>query len=113
MVMSTDLLMSALDPTLPAELSPTIINGVLRQELGFDGVVITDALYMQGIAKTYNQTQAAALAIEAGDDMLVGAFTPIQVTWMEDGIPQALAGHKNTQQPIDQSALPIPTRKLR
>jgi beta-N-acetylhexosaminidase len=113
MVMSTDLLMRALDPTLPAELSPAIINGVLRQELGFDGVVITDALYMQGIAKTYNQTQAAALAIEAGDDMLVGAFTPIQVTWMEDGITQALANHQITKQRVDQSVLRILKLKLR
>jgi beta-N-acetylhexosaminidase len=45
-IMSTDFLMPALDPNMPAELAPTIINGVLRGELGFDGVVITDALYM-------------------------------------------------------------------
>jgi len=51
MIMSTDLLMPALDPVLPAELSPTIINDLLRKELGYDGVVITDALYMDGIAK--------------------------------------------------------------
>ena len=68
---------------------------------------------MQGIAKKYNQTQAAALAIEAGDDMLVGAFTPIQVTWMEDGITQALANHQITKQRIDQSVLRILTLKLR
>src|SRR5258708_34806171 len=113
MVMSTDLLMSALDPTLPAELSPTIINGVLRQELGFDGVVITDALYMQGIAKTYNQTQAAALAIEAGDDIVVGAFTPIPVTPMADGSSPAPAEQPIHQEPTAQPGprLPTPTSR--
>ena len=50
MVMTTDLLLPSVDPVLPAELSPSIITGVLRSELGFDGVVMTDALYMQGIS---------------------------------------------------------------
>ena len=72
-VMSTDLLMPSLDPTLPAELSPATITGVLRQELGFKGVVITDALYMAGIRKKWSMGQAAVLAIKAGDDMLLGA----------------------------------------
>ena len=72
MIMATDLLMPALDPTLPAELSPKIITGVLRDELGYDGVVVTDALYMQGVLERFSMAQAAALAIEAGDDLLVG-----------------------------------------
>ncbi|HLY31525.1 MAG TPA: glycoside hydrolase family 3 N-terminal domain-containing protein, partial [Ktedonobacterales bacterium] len=49
MIMTTDLLMPAIDPTYPAELSYATITGVLRNELGYDGVVITDALYMKGI----------------------------------------------------------------
>ena len=80
--MSTDLLMPALDPNLPAELSPTIIDGVLRHDLGFDGVVITDALYMDGVTQHYSMNEAGVLAILAGCDMLEGPMTPAQMIGM-------------------------------
>lgn len=48
MIMDTDVLMPAIDPNLPAELSPKAINNILRGYLGYNGVVITDGLYMQG-----------------------------------------------------------------
>jgi beta-N-acetylhexosaminidase len=80
MIMSTDLLMPALDDHWPAELSPTIINGVLRGELHYDGVVLTDALYMQGITKAtgnypgMSQFDAGVQAIKAGCDMLLDGY---------------------------------------
>ncbi|HYV52003.1 MAG TPA: glycoside hydrolase family 3 N-terminal domain-containing protein, partial [Candidatus Eisenbacteria bacterium] len=46
MIMSTDVLVPAIDPVLPAELSQKTINNLLRKQLGYDGVVITDGLYM-------------------------------------------------------------------
>src|SRR5260370_34213027 len=46
MIMSTDLLMPAIDPVMPAELSYPLITQVLRQQLGYDGVVVTDSLFM-------------------------------------------------------------------
>jgi len=113
MIMSTDLLMKALDPTLPAEISPTIINGVLRKQLGYDGVVVTDALYMDGITKTYSSSQAAALSIEAGDDLLVGPFTPTQVGWYIQGIKDAMANGQISTARINQSVLRILKLKIR
>jgi beta-N-acetylhexosaminidase len=113
MIMSTDLLMPALDPTLPAELSPAIITGVLRQELGFDGVVITDALYMDGISKKWNEAEAGVMAIEAGDDMLVGAFSPYQMSWMKDALKAAISNHEITKARIDDSVRRILTLKMR
>jgi beta-N-acetylhexosaminidase len=113
MIMSTDLLMKALDPTLPAELSPTIINGVLRTQLGYDGVVVTDALYMDGITKTYSSSQAAALSIEAGDDLLVGTFTPSAVSWYIQGIKDAMANGQISTARINQSVLRILKLKIR
>jgi beta-N-acetylhexosaminidase len=113
MIMSTDLLMPALDPTLPAELSPAIITGVLRQELGFDGVVITDALYMDGISKKWNEAEAGVMAIEAGDDMLVGAFTSYQVSWMKAALKAAISDHEITKARIDDSVRRILTLKMR
>jgi beta-N-acetylhexosaminidase len=113
MVMTTDLLMPALDPTLPAELSPSIITGILRQELGFNGVVVTDALYMDGISKKWTEAQAGVMSIEAGDDMLVGAFTSGQVSWMIDALKTAISDGHITKERIDDSVRRILTLKMR
>jgi beta-N-acetylhexosaminidase len=72
MIMTTDVLMPAIDPKMPGELSHTFVTGILRHEFGYDGVVLTDALYMLGIAKKWSLPQAVVLAIEAGNDMILG-----------------------------------------
>jgi beta-N-acetylhexosaminidase len=113
MIMSTDLLMKALDPTLPAEISPAIINGVLRTQLGYNGVVVTDALYMEGISKKYDAPTAAAMAIEAGDDLLVGPFTPSAVSAYIGGIKEAMANGQISTARINQSVLRIIKLKMR
>ncbi|MDD6711101.1 MAG: glycoside hydrolase family 3 N-terminal domain-containing protein [Sharpea porci] len=55
---------------LPSTLSHKIITDLLKGELGFKGVVVTDAMNMKGISNTFDQVQAAKLAINAGDDLL-------------------------------------------
>lgn len=55
---------------LPATLSDDIITGLLKGEMGFDGIVVTDAMNMAGIADTWDPVQAAVLAIQAGADMI-------------------------------------------
>lgn len=70
-VMSAHLLIPALDSQYPATLSPAILTGLLRQELGFDGLVSTDALIMGAIAKRYGIGEAAVLAVLAGADILM------------------------------------------
>jgi len=61
----------ALDAEMPSSLSKAVITNVLRGELGFDGVVITDALNMSAITEYYTPEEAAVLAIEAGADMIL------------------------------------------
>lgn len=112
-IMSTDLLMPALDPNLPAELSPTIIDGVLRHDLGFDGVVITDALYMDGITQHYSMNEAGVLAILAGCDMIEGPMTPAQMIGMISALKNALASGRLTQARIDLSVRRILVLKMR
>jgi beta-N-acetylhexosaminidase len=58
-------------PDLPATLAPQILTGLLRNDLGFQGLVITDALEMGGIAKGYSTGEAAVRALEAGADALL------------------------------------------
>lgn len=113
MIMTTDLLMPALDPTLPAEISPTIIDGVLRQQMGYNGVVVTDALYMAGISAKWSLAEAGVLGIEAGDDMLVGAFTSGEVAWMTGAIKAAISSGQITKARIDDSVRRILTLKMR
>jgi beta-N-acetylhexosaminidase len=113
MIMTTDLLMPALDPKLPAELSPAIITGVLRQEMGYNGVVVTDALYMDGISAKWSEPQAGVLAIEAGDDMLVGAFSPYMVGLTISALKAAISSGQLTKARIDESVRRILTLKMR
>ncbi len=61
----------ALDPNLPATLSEPIVTGLLRHQLGYDGVVFSDDLEMKAIADNYGVKQAAALAVRAGVDVLL------------------------------------------
>jgi len=60
-----------LDSKYPATLSAKTVNGLLRNQLGFDGVVITDDLQMGAISKKYGLRNTLRLAINAGDDLLL------------------------------------------
>jgi beta-N-acetylhexosaminidase len=113
MIMATDMLMPAFDPKMPAELSPILINGVLRQDLGYNGVVVTDALYMQGVTDRYSMPQAGVLAIEAGDDLLVGAFSTYQIGAMIAALKGALQSGALSKARIDQSVERILILKMR
>lgn len=69
---------------LPATLSKTVITDLLRTELGFDGVVITDSLEMGAITKHFDRLDAAKLAINAGADMLLMPATMRSVEEIAD-----------------------------
>lgn len=65
-------IVSCMDDTLPASLSPAV-HEILRDELGFDGVVMTDDLVMQAITDYTGDADAAVLAVQAGNDMLISS----------------------------------------
>ncbi|MFE3324788.1 glycoside hydrolase family 3 protein [Streptomyces sp. NPDC059176] len=69
-VMSAHILLPALDPDRPATLSPQILTGLLRQELGYDGLIITDGMEMKAIAARYGIERGSVLAIAAGADAI-------------------------------------------
>ncbi|GIN00185.1 hypothetical protein Pve01_18430 [Planomonospora venezuelensis] len=72
MIMSAHVVMPRLDPSGdPATLSKPILTGLLRQKLGFDGVVSTDALDMEGVRKKYGDGEVAVRAVLAGADLLL------------------------------------------
>jgi len=112
MIMSTDVLMPAVDPTLPAELSQKTINDLLRNQLGYDGVVITDGLYMQGISDKWTLSQAAVLSIIAGDDLVEGPYSANQVAVVVTALKQAMQQGKLTLDRINQSVQRILLMKV-
>lgn len=102
-VMVTHEIVRAIDSSKPSSLSKKVVTGILRDELGFQGVIMTDSLTMEGITAYYSPGQAAALAIEAGSDLLMGASTPAGVATMIEGIKQDINAGNISLQRIDDS----------
>lgn len=89
---------------IPATLSKTILTGILRDDLGFDGVIITDALDMDAIAKHFDKLEATELAINAGANMLlmpIDLSTEDGLKNLDDYISGVVAGIKSGDISID------------
>jgi beta-N-acetylhexosaminidase len=70
MVMTSHILFRAFDASLPATLSERIVTGLLREEFGFGGVVVSDDIGMNAISALFNDQEAAVRFLAAGNDML-------------------------------------------
>ncbi|MFO7546966.1 MAG: beta-N-acetylhexosaminidase, partial [Trueperaceae bacterium] len=68
-VMSAHIVLPALDPEMPGTLSRSVLHGLLRERLGFGGLIVTDALDMHAIKDRWNAGEAAVLALAAGADL--------------------------------------------
>jgi beta-N-acetylhexosaminidase len=101
--MVTHELVPAVDQEMPASVSPTLIRGVLRQELGFNGVVITDSLTMGALSVRWSMPEAAVLAIAAGADLLIGPYSPDTLSETEDSLKLAVSQGILSQAEIDQA----------
>ncbi len=75
-VMTAHLQVPALDPDYPATLSFLVLTQLLRQEMGFDGLIVTDALVMQAITRHYGALEAPIMALEAGADVVLMPVDP-------------------------------------
>jgi beta-N-acetylhexosaminidase len=90
MVMVTHILNPQLDPRLPTSLSPDVVTNLLRNQLGFKGVIICDTLWMGGISNTYSLTQAAILTVNAGTNLILGPQGLQETQTMLTGLKQAV-----------------------
>lgn len=95
---------------VPATVSQSMLTGLLRDELGFKGIVVTDAMEMQGIASLYSQREAAVRAIEAGADVLL---MPTDPEVSIHAIMEAVERGRISRQRIDRSAAKILLAKQR
>lgn len=94
----------------PALFSYTIVTDLLREEMGFQGVVMTDALEMAAIADYYSSATTAVRAVSAGVDMLLG---PVNLTDSVNALENAVNNGTLTEERIDQSVARILALKIR
>ncbi len=88
-VMSGHLMDTRIDPSMPASISAKHTCGVLREQLGFDGVVVTDSLDMRAIRDQFGGSQAAIHAINAGADLILDGING--PGYREPGAPSRMA----------------------
>lgn len=100
-------------PTLPATLSARMLSDILRRRLGFNGIIITDGLEMQGITDAYGCGRAAVLAILAGADMPMVLWTSETRESVYRSLLQAVKSGEITRERLDQSLRRILSVKLR
>jgi beta-N-acetylhexosaminidase len=86
--------------TMPTTLSP-VMNGILRRDLGFDGLIVTDAMSMSGLTLYFTQEEASVRALEAGADLLLKPADPDAAV---RGVREAVAKGRLKEQRIDESA---------
>lgn len=105
-IMVAHLYIPALDstPNRASTLSPKIVNGLLRKELGFKGLIFTDALNMQGVAKFYPSGEADMRALIAGNDILLFSGN---IPKAVEKIKEALNKGEITMQELDEHVLRI------
>lgn len=102
MVMPGHLVYPAIDPQRPASLSPAAID-LLRGELGFEGVVVTDDLVMEGAARGGTTADAALGAIEAGADLLIISGPPEEQAAAYEAVVAAVKSGELPRTRIDAS----------
>ena len=93
----------------PALLSPKIVTELLRQELGFDGVVVTDSLKMQAMTDHYSSGDIAVGAVQAGVDLLL---SPKNLKEAVAALTQAVEDGTISQERLDESVLRVLRLKL-
>ncbi|HEX7188830.1 MAG TPA: glycoside hydrolase family 3 N-terminal domain-containing protein [Actinomycetes bacterium] len=100
-IMTAHIQVPALDPSGdPATLSKPIITGILRDEMGYDGVVVTDSLGMQGVRDKYGDDRVPVLALKAGVDVLLN---PPNMAVAYKGVMDAVATGELTETRLDRS----------
>lgn len=101
---------NVLPDNTPATLSYDIITGILRNELGYDGIVITDAMRMSAVSEKYSSAEAAVMAIKAGCDMVL---MPVDFNEAYQGVLNAVKSGEIPIERIEASLMRIYRVKCR
>lgn len=110
-VMTAHIAVPSIDsPNLPATLSQKILTGVIRDEFGFKGIVVTDALEMGGVAREFSSGEMAVRALEAGADVLLMPPDPEAAI---NAVAAAVRSGRISVKRIDESAMRVLEAKVR
>jgi beta-N-acetylhexosaminidase len=110
-VMTAHLAVPAIEPeNIPATISRKVLTGLLREELGFEGLIVTDAMDMQGLARQFSSGEASVRALEAGADMLLMPPDPEEAI---NAVAAAVAKGRLTRRRIDRSVMRVLNAKVR
>lgn len=113
-LMISHLVHRGLDPELPCSLSPAVIEALAREQLGFDGIVLTDSLDMRSIADRFDAGRATVLALAAGADAALEAnnlteVVPCPAPRMHHAIKQAIESGELDFAQLERSAARLDT----
>jgi beta-N-acetylhexosaminidase len=110
-IMTAHLAVPALEPEeIPATVSSKVLTGVLREEMKFQNIIVTDAMDMQGVAQMFTQGEAAVRAIDAGADVLLMPLNPETVI---RALVSAVENGRLKRTRIDESVMRVLEAKVR
>lgn len=105
-VMTAHILYPAIDAVYPATLSPAILKGLLRRDLGFDGIILTDGFEMGALTRQWGKGEAVAAALEAGVTLILlyNRYDPVE---MIDIVEKLVRDGRLAMETIDQNLVRI------
>ncbi|WP_336763725.1 beta-N-acetylhexosaminidase [Paenibacillus sp. USHLN196] len=111
-IMTAHVIFPAIEPEpIPATLSRKVLTGLLREEMGFKGIIITDCLEMHAISKPYGVAEAAIRAVEAGADLILVSHTLQDQVAAVEAVVGAVRTGRITEEVINKSLERIITWK--
>ncbi|KAA8755651.1 beta-N-acetylhexosaminidase [Paenibacillus sp. UASWS1643] len=111
-IMTAHVMFPSIEPEpIPATLSQKVLTGLLREEMGFEGIIITDCLEMHAISKPYGVAEAAIRAVEAGADLILVSHTLHDQVAALEAIVEAVRTGRISEEVIHQAVERIMTWK--
>src|SRR5699024_1552272 len=111
-IMTAHVIVEAIDPELPATLSKDVLTGLLREDMEFDGLIVTDAMGMQAIDANWGAGDAAVMSIQAGADIILAEGPPEDQLETYDALYDAYQSGELTEERVQASLERILTKKF-
>lgn len=112
-IMSAHIIFSAVDNEQPATLSYKVLTELLREELGYNGIIITDEMRMSAIYNNFGQAEAAILAVQAGADILLYSESTSTSLVAYDAVLQAVRNNVISEERVNESVYRILSKKMK
>lgn len=112
-IMTSHIIIESIDPVLPATLSKKVLTELLREEMGFDGMIVTDAMVMEAISKNWGAGEAAVMAVNAGADIIMANGSATDQIDTLDSLYKALQDGKIEKRRVDESVERILKYKIK